>query len=76
MESTNGINSTKVTTYFNGQPFHSPAISMAYTMDAILKNAMGSNDHSLTTNNFPLPLSLSAELKAANTIRMRNTGIK
>jgi hypothetical protein len=24
MESTNGINSTKVTTYFNGQPFHSP----------------------------------------------------
>jgi hypothetical protein len=34
MESTNGINSTKVTAYFNGQPFHSPAISMAYTMDA------------------------------------------
>ena len=59
MDSITGINSTKVTAYFNGQPFHSPAISMAYTMDAILKNAMGSNDHSLTTNNFPLPLSLS-----------------
>lgn len=50
---------TDVTAYFNGQPFHSVPISIAYTMDALLKQAMGNISHSITTRNHPLPVSLS-----------------
>lgn len=50
---------TEIISYFNGQPFHSPAISLAYTMNAILKHATQDNILSITTINFPLPQSLS-----------------
>lgn len=44
----------RVTSFFNGQPFHSPAISLAYTMDAIMKSVTDMT-HSITTINHPLP---------------------
>lgn len=50
---------TEIISYFNGQPFHSPAISLAFTMNAILKHATQNNNNSITTINFPLPQSLS-----------------
>ncbi|XP_076108921.1 phospholipid-transporting ATPase ABCA3-like isoform X1 [Mytilus galloprovincialis] len=50
---------TEMTVYFNGQPFHGPSIAMAYTMNAILRHAMSLNNHSISTRNFPLPISLS-----------------
>lgn len=44
----------RVTSFFNGQPFHSPAISLAYTMDVIMKSVTDMT-HSITTINHPLP---------------------
>jgi hypothetical protein len=35
---------------------HSVPISIAYTMDALLKQAMGNISHSITTRNHPLPV--------------------
>ena len=43
-----------VTSYFNGQPFHSVAISLAYMMDSFLKY-FTDDTYSITTTNFPLP---------------------
>lgn len=46
------------TAYFNGQPFHTPAISLAYLMNAIFKYAMNSDSYSITTLNAPFKLSI------------------
>lgn len=50
---------TEMTVYFNGQPFHSPAIAMSQAMDAVLKYEMGANNHGIATRNFPLPVSVT-----------------
>lgn len=52
-------NGTDVTVYFNGQPYHSPAVAMAQAMDAVLKYKMSSNVHGIVTRNFPLPVSVT-----------------
>ncbi|CAG2240533.1 ABCA3 [Mytilus edulis] len=57
--SQNGNPITEMTVYFNGQPYHGPSIAMTYTMNAILRHAMSLKNHSITTRNFPLPISLS-----------------
>ncbi|XP_062578105.1 phospholipid-transporting ATPase ABCA3-like, partial [Saccostrea cucullata] len=45
------------TTYFNGDPFHSPAIALAFTLDASLKQ-YGSSAMGIQTNNHPFKRSL------------------
>lgn len=45
-----------ITAYFNGQPFHSPPISISYAMNALLKHVTNNNTQSITTRNNPLPL--------------------
>ncbi|KAK6165163.1 hypothetical protein SNE40_023607 [Patella caerulea] len=44
-----------ITSYFNNQAYHSPAISLASTMNALLRWASNSTKYSLTTVNYPLP---------------------
>nr|CAH59462.2 ATP-binding cassette transporter sub-family A [Pecten maximus] len=57
-------NSTlKVTSFFNGEPFHSPAITVAYTMNAILQ-FFTDGQHSITTNNAPFEETLDANSRA------------
>ncbi|KAJ8311158.1 hypothetical protein KUTeg_011297 [Tegillarca granosa] len=53
----------RVTSLFNGQPFHSPAISLAYTMDAIMKSVTDMS-HSITTINYPLPRRIGDDTNA------------
>ncbi|XP_062570055.1 phospholipid-transporting ATPase ABCA3-like [Saccostrea cucullata] len=43
-----------ITSYFNGDPLHSSAISLQYTMDSLLKHFTSKN-HSIQTTNFPFP---------------------
>jgi ATP-binding cassette subfamily A (ABC1) protein 3 len=50
---------TSTTTYFNGDPFHSPAIALAFTLDAILK-AYTSTSNGIQTVNHPFKRSLDA----------------
>ncbi|XP_048742099.2 phospholipid-transporting ATPase ABCA3-like [Ostrea edulis] len=51
---------TATTTYFNGDPFHSPAIALGYTLDAILKAYKSSTQYSIQTVNYPFKRSLDA----------------
>lgn len=55
------LESTKWTAYFNGQPFHTPAIALGYLMNAILRYAMNSDSYSITTTNAPFKLSLDED---------------
>lgn len=52
------------TTYFNGDPFHSPAIALAYTMDAILK-AYTLDSYGITTENYPFKRDLEGNSNRA-----------
>ncbi|XP_052061510.1 phospholipid-transporting ATPase ABCA3-like [Mytilus californianus] len=50
--------------YFNGEPFHTPAISLAYLMDAIFKYAMNSDLYSIKTTNSPFKLTVDENERA------------
>lgn len=58
------LNGDVWTAYFNGQPFHTPGISLAYLMDAIFKYSKNSNDYSITTINYPFKLSIDEDDRA------------
>lgn len=46
---------TNTTSYFNGQPFHSPAIALAYMMDGLFQYFTGNSTRSISTLNAPFP---------------------
>lgn len=50
--------SGNITSYFNGDPLHSRPISLALTMDALLKHYTSEN-HSIQTTNYPFPRPLN-----------------
>lgn len=56
---------TSILGYFNGQPYHSPAIALSYILDTLYKYYLGSS-YSITTVNFPLPKSLSDQNTVLN----------
>lgn len=56
---------TNILGYFNGQPYHSPAVALSYIMDTLYKYYLGV-DYSITTINFPLPKSLSDQNTVLN----------
>lgn len=58
------LNGTVWTAYFNGQPFHTPGISLAYLMDAIFKYSKKSDAYSITTINYPFKLSIDEDNRA------------
>lgn len=49
--------SNTFTGYFNGQPYHSPAIALSLMTNTMLQEFAGTS-HFITTINYPLPLSL------------------
>ena len=54
------FNSTTVLiAFFNGEPFHSPAISLNFLNNAILQNLKSSTSYTITTTNYPFDRSLS-----------------
>lgn len=53
------------TTYFNGDPFHSPGIALAYTMDAILKAYTSNTSYGITTENYPFKRDLEGNSNRA-----------
>ncbi|OWF51665.1 ATP-binding cassette sub-family A member 3-like [Mizuhopecten yessoensis] len=53
----------KVTSFFNGETFHGPAITVAYTMNAILQFFTDSQ-HSITTHNSPFKETLEANSRS------------
>lgn len=60
---------TNTTSFFNGDPFHSPAIALAYTLDAILKAYKSDTSYGIQTTNFPFKRDLegNSNRAAANT---------
>ncbi|ESO83918.1 hypothetical protein LOTGIDRAFT_229502 [Lottia gigantea] len=44
-----------ITSFFNNQAYHSPAVTLASMMNSVLKWATNSSKHSLTVVNHPLP---------------------
>lgn len=53
------------TTYFNGDPYHSPGIALAYTMDAILKAYKSDTSYGITTENYPFKRDLDGNSNRA-----------
>lgn len=57
-------NSTlEVTSYFNGEPYHGTAITLAYTMNSFLQ-FFTDDQHSINTNNAPFEETLDANSRA------------
>ncbi|XP_060066248.1 phospholipid-transporting ATPase ABCA3-like [Ylistrum balloti] len=53
----------EVTSFFNGEPYHSPAIAVAYTMNAVLQ-FFTDDQHSIKTSNSPFEETLEANSRA------------
>ncbi|XP_060076879.1 phospholipid-transporting ATPase ABCA1-like [Ylistrum balloti] len=59
-------NSSPLTAYFNGQPFHSSAVALSYMMNALLRGIPISSNDSITTINHPLPPTLTDQSDRAS----------
>ena len=58
-------NQTRVTTLFNNQAYHSPAISLRYVDNAIIRHVLNKSDFKLDVINHPMPRTTDEQLMSA-----------
>ena len=55
------------TAYFNGQPYHTAAITISMVDNALLRYFTNSDDNEIVTINHPLPNNAEAEVREEQT---------